>query len=143
MKNYLTQPINFAGLTKGEEQSTCGLHQSIAQRIHLLLVTNLGEFRVDPTFGCIIWEHDFENMSNLNLWKDKMMRSVKEGLEKFEKRLFNCQVNIELSQQEFDGGEALRRIKRRVDIKVNAKIKKTNEAFLFEETLLISPVWLD
>lgn len=143
MKNYLTQPINFGGLTKGEEQSTCGLHQSIAQRIHLLLVTNLGEFRVDPTFGCIIWEHDFENMSNLNLWKDKMMRSVKDGLEKFEKRLFNCQVSIELSQQEFSGGDELRRIKRRVDIKVNAKIKRTNEAFLFEETLFISPVWLD
>ncbi len=143
MKNYLTQPINFGSLTKGEEHSTCGLHQSIAQRIHLMLVTNLGEFRVDPAFGCIIWEHDFENMSNLNLWKDKMMRSVKEGLEKFEKRLFNCQVSIELSQQEFSGGDELRRIKRRVDVKVNAKIIKTNEAFLFEETLLISPVWLD
>jgi phage baseplate assembly protein W len=143
MKNYLTQPINFGGLTKGEEHSTCGLHQSIAQRIHLLLVTNLGEFRVDPNFGCIIWEHDFENVSNLNLWKDKMMRSVKDGLDKFEKRLFNCQVTIELSQQEFSGGQELWRIKRRVDIKVNAKIKKTNEAFLFEETLFISPVWLD
>ena len=143
MKNYLTQPINFGGLTKGEEHSTCGLHQSIAQRIHLLLVTNLGEFRVDPNFGCIIWEHDFENVSNLNLWKDKMMRYVKDGLEKFEKRLFNCQVIIELSQQEFSGGQELWRIKRRVDIKVNAKIKKTNEAFLFEETLFISPVWLD
>ncbi|HRH66163.1 MAG TPA: GPW/gp25 family protein [Bacteroidia bacterium] len=145
MKNYLTQPIDFGGLIRGEEHSKCSLQQSIAQRIHLFLVTTRGEFRMDPDFGCIIWEHDFENMPNVNTWKDKMMTTIKEGLKKYEPRLMNQEVSIVTSQEEFadDKGNASRRIKRRLDIKVKANIRKTNETFLFEETLYISPVWLD
>ena len=145
MKDYLTQPIDFGGLTRGEEHTKCSLQQSIAQRIHLFLVTTRGEFRTDPDFGCIIWEHDFENMPNINTWKDKMMVTSKEGLKQFETRLRNQEVSIVISQEEFadEKGNASRRIKRRLDIRVKANMKKTNEAFLFEETLYISPVWLD
>ncbi len=145
MKDYLTQPIDFGGLTRGEEHAKCSLQQSIAQRIHLFLVTTRGEFRTDPDFGCIIWEHDFENMPNINTWKDKMMVTIKEGLKQFETRLMNQEVSIVISQEEFadEKGNASRRIKRRLDIRVKANMKKTNEAFLFEETLYISPVWLD
>lgn len=145
MKKFLTQPLNFTALNEGAEHSSCNIHQSIAQRIHLILVTNFGEFRSDPDFGCAIWEHDFENMPNLNLWKDKMIKNVKEILEKYEKRLANHQVNIEVSQEEFSHGEqvVIKKIKRRIDITMKANIKKTNEAFQFQETLYISPVWLD
>ena len=57
----------------------------------------------------------------------------------------NQEVSIVISQEEFadEKGNASRRIKRRLDIRVKANMKKTNEAFLFEETLYISPVWLD
>ena len=76
MKKYLTQPLNFGSITDGNEHESCNLHQSIAQRIHLILVTNFGEFRSDISFGCTIWENDFENMPNLNIWKDKMVKQV-------------------------------------------------------------------
>lgn len=145
MKEYLTQPIDFGKLTKGDEHPKCSLHQSIAQRIHLFLVTTRGEFRVDPEFGCIIWDHDFENMPNINSWKDKMVLTLKEGLKEYEPRLTNQEVDILISQEEFtdDHGNVSRRIKRRLDIRLKANIRKTNESFLFEETLYISPVWLD
>ena len=145
MKKFLSQPINFSDLMHEGEHESCNLHQSIAQRIHLILVTNFGEYRSDPDFGCVIWEHDFENMPNLNLWKDKMIKNIKEVLEKYEKRLTNHHVNIEISQEEFSQGEqdVIKRIKRRIDITMKANIKKTNEAFQFQETLYISPVWLD
>ena len=145
MKGYLTQPLDFSTILKGGQNNRCSLQQSIAQRIHLILVTNLGENRYDPTFGCPIWEHDFENMPNLNLWRDKMMKALKETLEKYELRLMNLQVNVEISQEEFTDGKEIiiKKIKRRVDIAIKAFVKKTNEPYLFQETLYISPVWLD
>ncbi|MBL0104965.1 MAG: GPW/gp25 family protein [Bacteroidetes bacterium] len=129
----------------GDGHPKCNLHQSIAQRIHLVLVTNMGEFRSDSEFGCTIWEHDFENMPNVNSWKDKMINNIREVLEKYELRLINQQVGIDISQEEFSSNDKsnMKRIKRRIDITLKANIKKTNEAFLFQETLYISPVWLD
>jgi phage baseplate assembly protein W len=145
MNQFLTQPVNFKAFTKGDEHPKCNLHQSIAQRIHLVLVTNMGEFRSDPEFGCTIWEHDFENMPNINSWKDNMIKNIREVLEKYEKRLINQQIAIEISQEEFSHSEntSMKRIKRRIDITLRANIKRTNEPFLFQETLYISPVWLD
>jgi hypothetical protein len=84
-------------------------------------------------------------LPNINLWKDKMSKNIKETLEKYEKRLMNHQVNIELTEEEFvmEKLSTQKKIKHRVDLKLRANIKKTNEAFVFQETLYISPVWLN
>ena len=90
MSAYYNQPLNFYALMNGAEYRckqkcgnqkfnkpgncpdcgqqlietiiTCNLQQSIAQRIHLMLITNINEFRYDRNFGCIIWESDFETL---------------------------------------------------------------------------------
>ena len=74
-----------------------------------------------------------------------MIKNINDVLEKYEKRLINHKVNIEISQEEFSHGDqnVIKRIKRRIDITLKANIKKTNEAFQFQEILYISPVWLD
>lgn len=144
MKRFLSQPIDFKRLTNGEELDTCGLHQSIAQRIHLVLVTVLGEFRSDPKFGCFIWDNDFENMSHLNSWKDKVSNSLRELFIKYEPRLTNHRVLLNVSQEEFTNEEnaASVRIKRRLDLTLKGNILKTNEEYQFKETLYISPIWM-
>ena len=130
---------------KGKEHPSCILQHSIAQRIHLILITNLNESRYDREFGCIIWEHDFENVPNINAWKDRMAKSVREELEKYETRLQNIKTTLELTEEEFIGKDKMvsKRIKRRVDININAALKRTNEPFFFQEILYVSPVWID
>ena len=144
MNRFLSQPINFQALKEGRELDGCNLHQSIAQRIHLVLVTTLGEFRSDPEFGCFIWDNDFENMSSINAWKEKMIRSLRELFERYEPRLVNQTVLIDIGQEEFtkpDNSNAVK-IKRRIDLTLRGNIRKTNEPYQFKETLYISPIWL-
>ena len=173
MLKYYNQPLSFFALTHGREFHcprfcerkkyaesgrcpvcdsqlhetiiTCTLQQSIAQRIHLILITNFNEFRYDNQFGCIIWETDFENIYNINQWKDKMARAVKDEIEKYEKRLMNIKTVLDLTEEEFHVSDksVYRRIKRRVDIKIQANVRKTNEPFFFQELLYVSPVWID
>ncbi len=173
MIKYYTQPLNFFALINGAEFLcpqkcdnlkynkpgkckicernlietilTCSLKDSIAQRIHLILITNLGECRYDKQFGNLIWDHDFENIPNINAWKDTMSKAVKEAVEKFENRLFNVKTSLEVTEEEFINREqlSLKKIKKRVQIKIQANIKKTNEQFFFQELLYVSPLWMD
>lgn len=173
MIKYYTQPFNVFALVHGREFTCkdkcegkkfahpgncpicnekleetkvfCNLQQSIAQRIHLILITNFNEFRYDNKFGCIIWEHDFENVPNISKWKDSMAKAVKEELEQYEKRLQNIKTSLELTEEEFRSKDkdVYRKIKRRVDIKINANLKLTNEPFFFQELLYVSPIWIE
>lgn len=145
MKEYYSLPLDLGKITKGEEIQKCNMHQSIAQRIHMVLVTRQKEFRYDEEFGSPIWDNDFENVPNINLWKDKMGKSIAEGLLKNEKRLERTSVRIEITQEEFSHEEKadVKRIKRRLDISVDGFIVQTNEPFYYKESIYVSPVWLD
>ena len=145
MKDYYTIPINFKQVTNGQEVPKCNLYQSVAQRIHMVLVTRQKEFRYDQEFGSAIWENDFENVPNLNLWKEKTAKSIADVLNKNEKRLERITVKIEISQEEFSQGKnnEIKRIKRRLDISVEGFVIKTNEPYFFKESIYVSPVWLD
>ena len=145
MPKYYTQPLNFSLLMQGKEHPSCTLKDSIAQRIHLILITNLNECRYDKDFGNLIWEHDFENIANINAWKDTMAKAVKEAVVKFEKRLFNIKTTLTLTEEEFIDKEkkSLKKVKKKVEIKIQANLKKTNEQFFFQELLYVSPLWID
>ena len=55
-------PIKFSDLTEKKELAKIGLGESISRLIHLIAITHFGECKFDDTFGCEIWEHDFENI---------------------------------------------------------------------------------
>ena len=145
MHRYYTQPISFITLKTGGEHPKCNLQQSIALRIHLILITSFNEFRYDDKFGCLIWDCDFENIPNVTAWKDRMSKAIKVVVEKFELRLRNHQVNVEITEEEFiqNGTTLLKKVKRRVDVIVRGNLKTTNEQFFFKEIMYISPVWVD
>ncbi len=173
MVKYYSQPLNFFALINGAEFLcpqkcenkkynrpgkckicernlvetilTCTLKDSIAQRIHLILITNLGECRFDKQFGNLIWDYDFENIPNINAWKDMMTKAVKEAVEMFEPRLTNIKTSLEVTEEEFVDKERLsmKKLKKRVMVKIQASITKTNEQFFFQELLYVSPLWMD
>lgn len=173
MIKYYSQPLNFYALINGAEFLcpqkcdskkynrpgkcsicerslvetilTCTLKDSIAQRIHLILITNLGECRFDKQFGNLIWDYDFENIANIIAWKDMMSKAVKTAIETFEPRLFNIKTTLELAEEEFVDKEriAMKKLKKRVMIKIQGNIAKTNEQFYFQELLYVSPLWMD
>jgi len=130
---------------QGKEHPSCTLKDSIGQRLHLILITNLNECRYDPEFGNLLWELDFENIPNLTAWKDNMSKAIKEAVNNYEPRLANVKAVLEVTEEELVNKEkkSLKRIKKRVDIRIQANLKKTNEQFYFQETLYVSPLWID
>ena len=130
---------------QGKEHPSCTLKDSIGQRLHLLLITNLNECRYDPEFGNLLWELDFENIPNITAWKDTMSKAIKEAVGNYETRLDNVKAVLDVTEEELINKEkqTLKRIKKRVDIRIHANLKKTNEQFYFQETLYVSPLWID
>ena len=83
---YYPLPIPFEKLLKRKEIAKCDLKTSIGQKIHLTLITFLGECRYNSEYGCSIWNYDFENIYNINGWKDKVSKSIEESLLQNEKK---------------------------------------------------------
>lgn len=145
MNRYYTQPLNFDILKSGKEHPKCNLQQSIALRLHLILMTSFSEFRFDKEFGCLIWDCDFENIPNITIWKDRMAKAIQVVVSDYEKRLKNHKVAVDITEEEFKnkGQESLKRVKRRVDVSITGNLQTTNEEFGFSEVMYISPIWVD
>ncbi|MDZ4822258.1 MAG: GPW/gp25 family protein [Flavobacteriales bacterium] len=146
MSSYYRFPLNFSNLIQKKELATCGLEKSIAQNIYLILTSQFGEFRYDETYGCSIWEHDFENIVSVHSWKDRIAQSIRLSLIRHEMRLLNPTVRIEIGQEEkvMPGKEHISRIKKCIDITVSGTIAETNEPFTpYTQRLYISPFSFD
>ena len=74
-----------------------------------------------------------------------MSKAIKEAVGNYEPRLTNIKAVLDVTEEELINKEkqTLKRIKKRVDIRIQANLKKTNEQFYFQETLYVSPLWID
>ncbi len=142
---YYKLPLQFSYLADKKELGKCSLENSIAQNIHLIITTKFGEFKLDETYGCSIWEHDFENIFRANQWKEQMAKSVKESIQNHESRLTNLYVKAEVGQEEMTNkmSNNANRIKKKIELKITGNLNLTNEAFEFYEKLFISPFSFD
>jgi phage baseplate assembly protein W len=142
---YYTLPIPFRKIIERKEITKCDLQTSVAQKIHLTLISFFGESRYDRDFGCMIWEYDFDNIYNLNAWKDKVTSSIVDTLSQHERRLNNIQVNVDVQQEETGNDQltAIKAIRKRLDVKVTGNLQKTNELFVFSEPIYVNPISLD
>jgi phage baseplate assembly protein W len=123
-----------------KNHATCNINQSIVHHIHLLNTTYFGECTFDTTFGCSIWDIDFDNLKNLNFLKENIKNSLYESLMLHEKRLSKIAVDVKIKQEEILEPKVSNRIKKRVSIKITGKIKKTNENFSYVEQFYIGPL---
>ena len=79
-------------------------------------------------------------------WADRMADGIRDRLVMYEKRLIEVDVKAEHSQAEFsqkEGDRVAARLKRKLTIRLTARIKSTNEVFRFEDSIFMSPFSLD
>jgi phage baseplate assembly protein W len=139
---YYSLPISFNDLIKKKDLEKCSLIHSVAQNMHLILTTQFDENRNDPTYGCSIWEEEFEVLLDVESWKERLNESIKKSLSQHEKRVTNIEVRVQITQEELINNSAGRdyRIKRKVDINIIGNLVKTNETCSFYEKFFIGPI---
>lgn len=138
--NYYALPLNAKKLISKTAHATCNLNESISHYIHLINTSYFGECTFDETFGCSIWIIDFDNLKSTTRLKDLIQGSLYDSLSRHEKRLNKIRVDVKIKQEEIAGAEVNNRIKKRIDIRINAFVTKTSEAFSYVEYFYIGPL---
>ena len=131
-------PLNLGEIVRKKEQPRITLKESISSWIHLLLVTHFGEFKNDESFGCQIWEHDFENINNSQKFKEELQKAILQSVTTHEPRLADIRLEIQIDQVEVLVQN--RRIKIRIGIRIKGTIRKTNEPFIHTESFFVGPL---
>lgn len=135
---YYKLPLKLAQVSRKKEPLKCSLYESVADHIHLISITSFGECKHDETFGCEIWEHDFENIANTQLFKEQLKNAIIKTIEKHEPRLTNIRIDILLDQVDYRLTQ--RRAKSRIVLKVSGTLAMTNEPFNHSEQFFIGPL---
>jgi phage baseplate assembly protein W len=68
------------------------LLDSITVSVGLLLSTRRGSMPFNPEYGCDIWEKEFSDLYAAN--KADIRASLRNAIDKFEKRLYNVSVSF-------------------------------------------------
>ena len=138
-------PIRFDALMKpNRDLATCELKKSIAQNINLIITSKYNEHRFDPTYGCEIWDLDFELILNENAWREKISKSVIQSLAKHEKRMERIDAGVEIKEEEFfNQNRNVKGIRKKISIFVTGTIKETGERFSFNTALFLGPISFD
>lgn len=149
MPEYHQIPCSFKDLLSHRPVGKVSLVDSVQGHIFLLLTTHLGEYRYNPSFGCIVWEHDFELVYTLSSWQNRIEEWIKGAIETYEPRLSEPKVRVQIAeeewqQQESTAGSVISAAKKRINVSVSGKLKATNELVDYPDFILFfSPVSLD
>jgi phage baseplate assembly protein W len=138
LHEYYKIPLKLGNVCRKMENPKCSLSDSVVQMIHLIVTTTFGECRHNPAFGCEIWERDFENMINTQLYRDTLRRSIQSTIEKNESRISDPRVDVQVEQVDYVMFN--RRARSRIRIKVNGTLTKTNEPISFSDQFFIGPL---
>lgn len=139
-QNYFTIPFESGRLITNKEHTKCSLKQSIVSYIHLINTTHFGECFFDESFGSVIWDVDFDNLTSSNRIREEVSKSLTKTLKSQEKRLSNISVEVKIKQEELLPHKKNTIVKKKVIIKIKAKVVKTNEDFFCEEYFYIAPL---
>ena len=134
-------PLQLSKVVKGQELPTCDLKHSVTKNLELIIITKFGEHRSDPTFGCEIWDLDFELIVSENLWGEKLRKSLIKSITTHEPRLSDIEITVAIS--DFEKPNYLKQfteVKKRVDIGIKGTIHKTGEDYNFNTNLFLSPL---
>ena len=137
---YYSLPLNAKKLIGNKSHDTCNLNESISHFIHLINTSYFGECTFDESFGCSIWIIDFDNLKSSNRLTGMIQESLLDSLRKHEKRINRIRVEVKMKQEELFGMSASNRIKKRIDITIKGRVKKTDEPFSYVEYFYIGPL---
>ncbi|MEO6844369.1 MAG: GPW/gp25 family protein [Ginsengibacter sp.] len=141
---YYKIPFQLSKVLEGNELPTCDLAQSISKNLELIIMTRFGEHRGDPTFGCEIWDLDFELIVSERLWEEKLRKSLFRSITTHEYRLSNIELIVAISNiEKHNFFKKFTEVKKRVDIRLTGIIQKTGEPYTFNTNLFLSPLSVD
>jgi phage baseplate assembly protein W len=135
---YYYFPLKPADLIQKKEHPRVSLKESVSGMIHLITITHFGEYKADESLGCEIWESDFENVTNSQLFKEQVKTSLMQSIATHEPRISQIKIDIQVQQVELVVKN--RRTKSKVTLKVDGVLKKTNEPFSYSEYFFIGPL---
>jgi phage baseplate assembly protein W len=122
--DYLSLPL---ALKKGYLNKT-DLYESISHHIGLILSAREGILPFEPEFGCNIWEKEFSDIYTMS--RADIRASIRNAIDKFEKRLYN--VSVSISEVSTEHSHALGLV-----IKVSGHYRDEDKEQKFEETFNI------
>lgn len=137
---YYRLPLDLEGVLERRQLPRCSVQESIAQHLYLMLTTHFGESRYEPDFGCQVWEQDFEAMTTMR-WKDSVQLSVEQAIREFEPRL--VQAHAQVAIMDFELKNVNQRIRKRLEVTIQATLHRTNEPFAFQASLFVAPLSID
>ncbi len=140
ISSYYKIPLDTAKIVKNEDLEKSNIRQSLVSYIHLIATTYFGECTFDESFGCSIWNVDFDNLTSTSKLRHGVIDSIKEGILGQEKRLEQVEIIVKIKQEEINTPGDIVRIKKRVDIRIDGVIKQTNESFSCLEQFYIAPL---
>ena len=138
ISEFYNLPFKAGEVIKKRELSRISLKESIAKMIHLIAITNYGEYRHDESFGSEIWEYDFVTMTDSLGFREQLKKTIKRAIINHEPRLTRVSVDVNLEQVEYQLQN--RRTKMRISLTVSGNVKKTDEKFVHKEHFFIGPL---
>ena len=136
---YYKLPIDFGGLMKKQDLAKIALEDSISQSIYTLMTTVFGECKFDETYGCELWDTDFDLLKSDDELKVFVAKSLKNSIIQHEKRIFLQDIEIKISEQNL-GEINKKRIKKKVLVSVRAIVLETNRPFVYDFSVFVSPL---
>lgn len=135
---FYSLPLDFRALTEKKEQRKISIDQSIAQFIMLLVTTSFGECKFDETFGCNIWEIEYDFLLNENKLREYIITAIKDSIKQHEPRIASFDVKINLSdvKKNIDG---IIRVRKRLDIAIKGTVVATHRPFAFSGNFFMTP----
>jgi len=135
---YYYFPLKPADLIQKKEHPRISLKDSVSRVIHLVTITHFGEYKPDESLGCEIWDFDFDNITNYQLFKEQVKKSFIQTFEKYEPRLSQIKIDIQIQQVEIRVKN--RRTKSQITLRVDGILTKTNEPYSYTENFFIGPL---
>jgi phage baseplate assembly protein W len=145
ISNY-SFPLRCAELMKKKpDHPKCSTEESVRQHIYLMLITRFGENRYDTSYGCELWEYDFESLKILDGKKHYLENSIKNLLFVHEPRLTELNVAVNISEGPvMNHLKTEQKTKKKIEINIKGRLAETNKPFDQPPfTIYFSPVTAD
>uniref|UniRef100_UPI0039A52C12 GPW/gp25 family protein n=1 Tax=Ornithobacterium rhinotracheale TaxID=28251 RepID=UPI0039A52C12 len=136
---YYKLPIDFDALKQRKDLAQMPLEASIRQHLFVLITTSLGECKFDHTYGCELWEMDFDLLKSDNELKQFIYDSVFQSVKTHEKRLFLQNIDLSISQESF-GNRRESRVKKKIVLSLKGLIKETNRELIYTTSFYVGPL---
>ena len=137
--NYLKLPLDLSRTLNGQMQR-CSYEESIAQHIMMLIISRYGEVEGKEDYGSVIWDLEFNQVLKNADWAEKVRQSLEATITKYESRLKDIHVRVELTEVEEDVRNKFPNARQRVRVWVNGVMVRNDQQFNFNTHLYISPI---